>query len=201
MAPAGDPRNALVSVPPSAAAAGIIAQAEATYGVPHGPANVLVGGAVDVADAVSPARQDALHPLGINIYLRERDGIRLTAARTLSRDLAYRQLSVRRLMLLLRRTLQRKMRWVVFEPNTLALRNDLRQILRRYLQQLYAAGAFAGDTEAQAFFVRCDDTVNPPQVVNAGELIVEIGVAPAEPTEFILIRLWSDGDGSLVAQE
>jgi hypothetical protein len=200
-APAADPRGVLVRVPPAAAAAGIIAQSEAAFGVPHGPANVLVAGAVDVADAVSPGRQDALHPLGINLYLRERDGVRLTAARTLSGDPAYRQLSVRRLITLLRRTLQQKMQWVVFEPNNLALRNSLRQVLRRYLRQLYAAGAFAGDTEDQAFFVRCDATVNPPPGVEAGRLVVEVGVAPAEPTEFILVRLWANADGTLVTKE
>jgi phage tail sheath protein FI len=200
-APADDPRNVLVSVPPSAAAAGIIAQSEVTYGVPHGPANVLVADAVDVADVVSPARQDALHPLGINVYLRDRDGIRLTAARTLSSDPDYRQLSVRRLMTLLRRTLLQKMQWVVFEPNATALRNEVRQMLRRYLRQLYAAGAFVGDTESEAFFVRCDESNNPPQFVEAGQLLVEVGVAPARPTEFILVRLWANADGSLVTQE
>ena len=99
------------------------------------------------------------------------------------------------------RSLRQKMQWVVFEPNNLAVRNGLRQVLRRYLRQLYAAGAFVGDTEDQAFFVRCDATVNPPPSVEAGRLVAEVGVAPAEPTEFILVRLWATADGTLVTQE
>jgi hypothetical protein len=194
-------RNALVWLPPSAAAAGIIAERELTFGVPHGPANVLAVGVVDVADPVSPARHDVLHPAGVNVYLRERDGVRLTAGRTLSRDPAYRQLSVRRLMTMLRRVLSEKMQWVVFEPNNRSLWSEVRQLLLGYLRQLYTAGAFRGATEEEAFFVRCDETLNPPRVLDAGQLITEVGVAPAEPLEFLVLRLVRDGDGTLLVEE
>ena len=86
---------------------------------------------------MSPAAHDELHPQGVNVYLRERDGVRLTAARTLSRDPAYRQLSVRRLVTMLRRTLEQQMQWAVFEPNDGRLRRDLRHMLGAYLSQLF----------------------------------------------------------------
>jgi hypothetical protein len=196
-----DSRDALVRVPPSAIAAGVIARQELAFGVPHGPANVLVAEVLDTSDAISPARHDELHPLGLNVYLRERDGVRLTAARTLSRDPSYRQLSVRRLMVMLRRVLEQQTRWIVFEPNNEALRAKVRQQLGAYLRQLYLAGAFRGATEEDAFFVRCDETLNPPQVVDAGQLITEIGVAPTEPLEFIVLQLSRDGDGTLSMKE
>ena len=82
---------------------------------------------------------------------------RLTAARTLSRDPSYRQLSVRRLMTMLGARSSSEMQWVVFEPNNASLRADLRHLLRTYLRRLYRANAFAGATEDEAFFVRCDD--------------------------------------------
>lgn len=192
-----DRRGGLVRVNPAAFAAGIIAQREIAAGVPHGPANVLVAGAVDVDDAVSPARHDELHPAGVNVFLRERDGIRLTAARTLSRDPSYRQLSVRRLVTMLRRTLDQQMAWAVFEPNSASLRADVRHMLRAYLRQLYRADAFRGATEDEAFFVRCDEELNPAPVVDAGQLVVEVGVAPAEPLEFLVLRITRGGDGAL----
>jgi diaminohydroxyphosphoribosylaminopyrimidine deaminase/5-amino-6-(5-phosphoribosylamino)uracil reductase len=34
-------------------------------------------------------------------------------------------------------------------------------------------------------------------VVDAGRLVVEIGVAPAEPLEFLVLRLARDGEGTL----
>jgi len=196
-----DLRDTLIHVPPSAAAAGIIARQEFAFGVPHGPANALARTVIGVDDRVSPARHDELHPQGVNIYLRERDGIRLTAARTLSRDPQWRQLSVRRLITMISRALEQQMQWVVFEPHTAALRAEVRQALRSYLRQLFRLGAFRGATEEQAFFVRCDETNNPTYIVAAGRLIAEIGVAPAEPLEFIVLRLAREGDGTLITQE
>lgn len=195
-----DGRDATVRLNPAAFAAGIVAQREWTYGVPFGPSNEIAAGAVDVADDVSPARHDELHPLGINVFLRRRDGIELTAARTLSLDPAYRQLSVRRLITMLVRTLSQEMQWVVFEPNDESLQADLRHLLRGYLRRLYRANAFAGATEDEAFFVRCDATLNTQPVLDAGQLIVQIGVAPAEPLEFVVVQLTHDGDGTLVVQ-
>jgi Bacteriophage tail sheath protein len=195
-----DGRNATVRLNPAAFAAGIIAEREWAYGVPFGPSNEIAVGAVDVADDVSPARHDELHPLGINVFLRRRDGIELTAARTLSLDPAYRQLSVRRLITMLIRTLSREMQWVVFEPNDESLLADLRHLLRGYLTRLYRANAFAGATEDEAFFVRCDATLNTQSVLDAGQLIAQIGVAPADPLEFIVVQLTHDGDGTLVVQ-
>jgi hypothetical protein len=196
-----DLRNAIILAPPSAVAAGIIARQEIAFGAPHGPANVLAAEVIGVDDQVSPARHDELHPEGVNVYLRERDGVRLTAARTLSRDPAYRQLSVRRLITMIIRALDQQMQWVVFEPHNAALRAELRLALRSYLRRLFSLGAFRGATEEQAFFVRCDETNNPPYVSDAGRLIAEIGVAPSEPLEFILLRLAREGDGTLILRE
>jgi phage tail sheath protein FI len=153
-----------------------------------------------VADVVSPARHDQLHPLGINVYLRDRDGVRLTAARTLSRDPQYRQLTVRRLITLLRLTLYQQMQWAVFEPNNTALRLEIRLLLTNFLRALFRRGAFSGVTEADSFFVRCDETNNPQYIIDRGMLIAEIGVAPSEPIEFIVIRLSRGADGTLSVQ-
>jgi hypothetical protein len=195
-----DSRDELVQIPPSAVAAGVIASTAIQFGVPTGPANVLAAQVVNVADVVSSVRHDALHPQGINVYLRERDGVRLTAARTLSRDPQYRQLSVRRLVVLIRRTLEQQMQWAVFEPNNSSLRQEVRLLLETFLRGLFREGAFRGATEDESFFVRCDDSLNPPYVADAGQLIAEIGIAPSEPIEFILLRLSRDGDGTLSVQ-
>ena len=196
-----DRRDALIHVPPSALAAGIIAHQELLFGVPHGPANAVAAEVIGVDDRVSAARHDELHPQGVNVYLTERDGVRLTAARTLSRDPSYRQLSVRRLVTMIMRALEQQMQWVVFEPNNKALRDEVRLVLQSYLRQLFLGGAFRGATEDEAFFVRCDDTNNPAFIMDAGRLVAEIGIAPAEPIEFILLRLEREGDGTLTFKE
>jgi hypothetical protein len=46
-----------------------------------------------------------------------------------------------------------------------------------------------GETPEKAFFVKCDAETNPPEVVDAGQLIVEIGLAPVKPAEFVIFRI------------
>jgi hypothetical protein len=196
-----DARTPLVEVPASAFAAGIVARREWAFGVPHGPANALLVGAVSLADRVSPARHDELHQSALNVLLGERDGIRLTAARTLSRDPQWRQLSVRRVVTMVKRTLLRQMQWAVFEPNDARLRDEVQRLLQGYLRQLFRANAFRGRVPGEAYFVRCDDALNTPQVVDEGRFLCHIGIAPAEPLEFILLRLSRGGDGTLSMEE
>jgi hypothetical protein len=187
----------LVRVNPSAVAAGIIARQEARFGIPQGPANVLGVSVVDVDERVPPARHDQLHQANVNVFLMERDGVRLTAARTLSRDPRYRQLSVRRLVTMLKRVLERQMQWSVFEPNNQHLRAAVRHMLRTLLRQLFRLNAFSGAREEEAFFVRCDETLNDRTSLDLGRLVAEVGVAPAEPLEFIVLQIARDADGTL----
>jgi phage tail sheath protein FI len=100
-------------------------------------------------------------------------------------------------MEMLRRALEQRMQWLVFEPNGPSLWSDVRQMLDGYLRRLYTQGAFKGATEEDAYFVRCDADLNTQRIIDAGKLIVEIGVAPAEPLEFLVVRITRGGDGTL----
>lgn len=197
LAVADGPGGRALAVPPSGFAAGIIAERELMLGLPWGPANELARNAVRTEAAVTDTLHDRLHGMGINVFRAERDGFRLTAARTLSSDPDYRQLSVRRLMTMLRLGLERQTQWLAFEPNTPELRERLNQVVTTFLRELSRRGAFAGRTEAESFFVRCGNDVNPPASQALGRLIAEIGVAPAVPLEYILVRIARDPDGSL----
>lgn len=190
-----DPSRPLVDIPPSAFAAGIIAARERRLGVPWGPANELAVGAVAAAANVSDALHNQLHLAGINVFRVDRDGFRLTAARTMSSDPDYRQLSVRRLMTMLKLTLELQAQWLIFEPNTPDLRRDLTFAITQLLRGLQRAGAFAGATDAESFFVRCDDALNPRSSQELGRLIAEVGVAPASPLEYLVLRITQDSSG------
>jgi hypothetical protein len=188
-------------VPPSAFAAGIVAARERRFGLPWGPANELALGAIVAAATVTAAEHDTLHQLGVNVFRAERDGFRLSAARTLAGDRAYRQLSVRRLMTMLMLALDRQSQWVVFEPNTPALRALLHRTIEEFLRALYRNGAFTGTSEEEAFFVRSGDDLNPRASLELGRLVVEVGVAPAEPLEFLILRIAREGDGGVRVEE
>lgn len=191
----GKPARALA---PSAVAAGLIARKELRRGIQFGPANEIAEAVVDLAEPQPEGRADAYHPQGMNCFVRETDGIHLVSARTLSRDPQWRQLSVRRLLLMLRRVLLQQTQWCAFEPNGPKLWRDLRHAIENLLRQLFRAGAFAGGTEADSFFVRVR---NERPLLDRGELVVEIGVAPAEPLEFIVLHLRRAGDGTLAMEE
>jgi uncharacterized protein len=190
-----------VLTPPSAFAAGVIASRELHFGFPWGPANDFLVGGVGVERRVPPNEHDELHLAGVNVLIQEPSGVLLTAARTLSRDPSYRQLSVRRLMTMLRIALDEQSQWLVFEPNNPALRAWLQHSLEAYLEDLYAIGAFVGSTRSEAFFVRAGDDVNTFQAVDRGQLIVEVGVAPVEPIEYLVLRIAADNDGLIQVEE
>jgi uncharacterized protein len=187
-------------VPPSAVAAGIVAATDLREGVHHGPANAVAARIVDVEQPVGDAEHDELHLAGIDVFRLERDGVRLTAARTLASDPRWRQLSVRRLVTMIARALRAQMAWSVFEPNGAALRSELLHVLDAFLRELHRGGALAGATPEEGFFVRCDAENNPPGSVDAGRLIAEVGIAPVEPVEYVVLRLERSDDGTLTVE-
>lgn len=190
--------DTIVAVPPSSFAAGIIAARERRLGLSAGPANELALGAVLSLDTVTDTIHDQLHQLGVNVYRVERDGLWLSAARTLSSDPDYLQLSIRRFMTMLALTLERQTAWLVFEPNTAELRARLTHTVTQFLRNQQRRGAFSGDTEEKSFFVHCDGGLNPPESQAQGRLIAEIGVALAAPLEFLILRITQDVDGGIV---
>ncbi len=192
-----DGRTTAVRIPPSAVAAGMIARSEWDSSLSRGPANLPARGVFGVTERINAEQHAALHPAGINVFLLEPDAVWLTAARTLSRDPLWRQLSVRRLMTMLRRALLRQMQWAVFEPNGEALWGDVRAAIETLLAALFSAGAFAGARAADAYFVRCDRTTMTQNDLDNGRLICLIGVAPVEPIEFVLVQLVREGDGTM----
>jgi uncharacterized protein len=58
-----------------------------------------------------------------------------------------------------------------------------------FLVRTWRSGALFGNSPAQAFFVKCDAETNPPEVIEAGQVICEIGIAPVKPAEFVVFRL------------
>lgn len=189
-----------VTVNPSAFAAGIIARTEAVYGVPHGPANELAAGAVDVTDRVDAARHAVLHQNGVDVYLLRTDGIWLMGARTLSRDPSWRQLNVRRVVSLVERTIMSELAWTVFEPNDRVVRTRIELLVGGLLRQLFAQGAFAGATPAESYFVRTASDAVLPLESDEGQLVCQIGLAVAEPLEFILVSISRNAEGALSAE-
>jgi hypothetical protein len=178
------------TVPPCGHLAGVIARTDAASGVSKAPANTEILGAIDLATDLDADALASLNDAGINcLRAFPARGIRVWGARTLSRDPAWRYLNVRRLVLTTLRWIDANMPWATFEPNVPALWGRIQRELSTYLRALWNAGALQGDTESEAFFVRCDAELNPPATREAGQVVTEVGLAPVMPAEFIVVSV------------
>jgi Bacteriophage tail sheath protein len=177
-------------VPPSGHTAGIWARNDDTRGVHKAPANEVVRGAISLALNLTKAEHDQLNPNGINcIRAFPGRGIRVWGARTISSDPSWRYLNVRRLFNYIEESIFEGTQWVVFEPNDQRLWGRVKRTINAFLLRVWRDGALFGATPDQAFFVKCDEENNPPEVRDAGQLIIDIGIAPVKPAEFVVFRI------------
>jgi phage tail sheath protein FI len=179
-----------MAVPPCGHMAGIYSRSDHERGVHKAPANEIVRGALEAAMQITKGEQDTLNPAGVNcIRSFAGRGIRVWGARTLSSDPAWRYVNVRRLFNYVEKSIEHGTQWVVFEPNDNDLWARVRRDVGSFLTGVWRDGALFGLTAAEAFFVKCDAEINPPDVRDRGQLVVEIGMAPVKPAEFVIFRL------------
>ena len=186
----------LLVVPPSGHLAGIWARNDATRGVWKAPANEVVRGVLDVEMKITTVEQEQLNPIGVNcIRPFGARGMRVWGARTLSSDPSWRYVPVRRVFNFVEKTILMGTNWVVFESNDEALWQRVKRTINAFLLGLYRQGALAGTTPGDAFYVKCDGETNPPASIDEGKLVVEIGIAPLKPAEFVIFRIsqWQGG--------
>jgi len=180
----------LAPIPPSGHIAGMIARNDRQEGVHRAPANQPLQGLVDVAQRVRKRQRDHAFDHRVNTLVPfPGRGIRIWGARTLSSDPAFVQINVRRLMILLRKSVEKYAQWVVFEPNEPTLWKRIIRSVDVFLGDLWKQGALVGAAQDEAYYVKCDEETNPPEARDAGELICEIGISPVKPAEFIVVRI------------
>lgn len=184
-------------VPPSGHMVGIYNRTDAERGVHKAPANEVVLGATNLEINLSKGEQDTLNPIGLNcIRSFPGRGIRVWGARTLSSDGSWRYINVRRLFILVGASLDAGMQWVVFEPNDSTLWAKVRRDVTSFLRTIWRSGALFGATPDMAFYVKCDEELNPLEIRDLGQLIIEVGLAPVKPAEFVIFRIsqWAGAD-------
>ncbi|MEG4069211.1 phage tail sheath subtilisin-like domain-containing protein [Microcoleus sp. Pol11C2] len=184
-------------VPPSGHIAGIYARVDAQRGVHKAPANEAILGAIGLQVALTRVKQDGLNPQGVNCIRNLNGNILVWGARTWGGDIngEFKYVNIRRLFNYLRESIDEGSQWVVFEPNSPELWARVRRSVTAFLTMVWRSGALFGATPEEAFFVQCDEETNPPEVRDAGQLIVKIGVAVVKPAEFVIFELsqWSGG--------
>lgn len=181
----------IIEAYPSGYVAGIYARTDFRRGVHKAPANEIVRGALDVTQPIMKADQAILNPASVNcLRFFSREGVKLYGARTLAAPASEnRYVNVKRLMMLIRLSIERGTGWVVFEPNDRFLWAKIRRDSSAFLTILWRQAALMGATPEEAFFVKCDRETNPQEIIDAGQVITVIGVAPVKPAEFVIFKI------------
>ncbi len=115
-------------------------------------------------------------------------GVRVWGARTMSSDPEWKYINVRRFCIYLEQSIDRGLQWAVFEPNTELLWVAVRQAVENFLTVHWRDGALLGSKPEHAFYVRCDRGTMTQDDIDNGRLILEIGIAPIRPAEFVVLR-------------
>jgi phage tail sheath protein FI len=161
----------------------------------------VIRGAVSLELNITKGEQDLLNPNGVNcIRSFPGRGIRIWGARTLSSDPAWRYINVRRLFNYLEKSILNGTDWIVFEPNDQRLWGKVRRSIYAFLLNEWRSGALFGATPDEAFYVKCDDETNPPETIDLGQVVCQIGVAPVKPAEFVIFRLSQFSGGAELAE-
>ena len=179
--------------PPSGAIVGTYSNSDVKRGVHKAPAGTIEGylnSAMGIERIVTKGEHDTLNPVGINVIRSfPGTGIVVWGARTVSTDAEWRYVNVRRLFLFIEESIEEGTQWVVFEPNDPGLWGSVNRNITAFLLNVWRSGALFGNTPDEAFFVKVDEENNPPEVRDAGQLIIEVGAAPVKPAEFVIIRI------------
>ena len=185
-----------VTLPPSAAIAGIYAAVDRDRGVWKAPANVSVSAVIQPASKITHEEQEALNVdpeagKSINaIRAFSGKGTLVWGARTLAgNDNEWRYINVRRLFNLIEESTKKSTAFAVFEPNDATTWLKVKAMIDSYLYGLWQQGAFSGSSSEAAYFVNVGlGKTMTQQDVLEGRMIVEIGVAAVRPAEFIILK-------------
>jgi phage tail sheath protein FI len=184
-------------IPSAGAIAAIYAMIDSTQGVWKAPASVNVNSVSSLSVNIDDQMQTLMNSdagsgkfvNAIRTFVGR--GILVWGARTLAgNDNEWRYISVRRLFSMVEESVKKSLEPVIFEPNEAGTWLKVRTAVANYLTQLWKQGAFAGSTAKDAFFVKCGLDDNMTNVdLDEGRMIVEIGIAPARPAEFVILRI------------
>lgn len=182
--------GSLISIPPVGHICGTYSRISNNRGFWKAPAGTeaVLRGAVSVVKVLTQEETDLDSPLGINaIVSKPNVGVVIWGARSCTSDFPY--VTDLYMYVTISKDLEALTQQFVFEPNDEVLWTKAKTVCQDYLNSLYQQGALFGDNSSQAFYVKCDEELNPVSSRNQGKLIIEVGYAAKKPAEFVILRI------------
>ena len=176
-----------ISIPAASSTAGIMAASDNDQAAWYSPAGQRRGaylGVTSLGHTPSKAERDLLYRNGVNpIANLPGQGILLYGDKThMARPSAFDRINVRRLFLVLERSIALAARNVMFEFNDEFTRAEFTNIVEPFLREIQGR---RGITD---FRVVCDDTNNTAAVIDRNEFIASIFIKPARSINFVTLN-------------
>lgn len=187
-----------ITIPASGAVTGVYVKTDNERGVWKAPANVALKDVLAPAYTLTQQDQEDWNMpndgsgKAVNaIRAFTGQGTVIWGARTLTgNDNEWRYVNVRRLFISMEETLKKEMAYLTFEANDANTWLKAKSIALNYLIGIWQRGALVGSVPAEAFFVNIGlgETMTAQDILD-GRMIVEVGVAVARPSEFIILKI------------
>jgi phage tail sheath protein FI len=188
-----DPYNdMLIDVPPSGHVAAKIAYNDYVKNPWDAPAGYSRGmlNVIKPSNIFSEGERDTLYEAQINpIQMFRGEGIAIWGQKTeQTKSSALSRINVRRLLIVIEKSIAIALRSFVFEPNSEITRFRVEAMLNDWLDRLSAQGAFQLEGGDKGYHVVCDETNNLPATIDDNELHVDVFIKPVRSAEYIRLQ-------------
>lgn len=145
----------------------------------------IVEGVIDAAINPNQKQRGDLYKICVNSVPKLANiGITNWGIRTLSKKAsAFDQNTCRRTFLFIEKAIKKLLRYYLFEPNNSYTQLSIYNEIEPYMESIRNQGGI------YSFTVVVDKTNNTPEIVNAGNLAVDVSAAPTRTAEFIVLNM------------
>ena len=176
-----------VWIPISGYIAANMAATDGTYGPWYAAAGLrrgVINGVLDYAISPTISQRTDLYKICINSVPKIPNyGVTIWGIRTMSKkDSAFDQNTCRRTFLYMEKKVKQLLRYYLFEPNTSYTRLQIYNDIDPFLEKIKNNGGI------YSYKLVTDTTINTPDVINNGDLAVQIAAAPTRTAENIVVE-------------
>jgi hypothetical protein len=187
-----------VWVPPSVVMGGVYAfndQVAAEWFAPAGLNRGGIGSVIRAERKLAQSDRDTLYTGNVNpLATFPGNGVVAFGQKTLQkRPTALDRVSVRRLLITIKRFLSQTARGLLFEQNTQTTRNKFLSVAEPYLESIVQRQGL------YVYKVVMDDTNNTPDVIDRNQLVGQIFIQPTKTAEFIILNFTITPTGATFA--